>query len=241
MGDPVPHGGGQLVSLPQETTPPDLPKKVVHTFELPAKPGPTTLDQLSDDDRAALKRIAAGARTVVDVGTFLGGSAEAMLSGMPPDGHLYTIDNYRGMRGFVTGQVPAPLMLLYALQRLEPDAHRVTFMVGQSRDCAGQMQRGFADLVFLDAAHDYENVKADIEAWLPVVKPNGLLVGHDLDRKAAKRMEPEDIARLKHTEWDRESGLHCGVICAVQESFSQIMLAEEEHSSVWAVRPEWKL
>lgn len=36
------------------------------------------------------------------------------------------------------------------------------------------------DLVFIDAAHDYENVKADIEAWRP--KCN-VLSGHDYDEK----------------------------------------------------------
>jgi hypothetical protein len=35
------------------------------------------------------------------------------------------------------------------------------------------------DLVFIDAIHLYENVLADIAAWLPKIKSNGILAGDD--------------------------------------------------------------
>jgi predicted O-methyltransferase YrrM len=35
------------------------------------------------------------------------------------------------------------------------------------------------DFVFIDAEHTYEEVKKDIEAWWPKVKPGGAMAGHD--------------------------------------------------------------
>lgn len=35
------------------------------------------------------------------------------------------------------------------------------------------------DFVYLDADHSYEAVAADIAAWLPLVRPGGIIAGHD--------------------------------------------------------------
>ncbi len=40
-------------------------------------------------------------------------------------------------------------------------------------------QDGALDFAYIDAAHDYESVRADIAAWWPKIGPGGILAGHD--------------------------------------------------------------
>ena len=211
-----------------------------HTLKFPAVPGPVSLDQINDADRAALRTIAAGRHSIVDVGTFLGGSAEAMLEGMPEDGRLVTIDTFAGLKNVTTGQLLPEAMLGYAIGRLRHFGDRVTIAIGDSKQTATWFAPASVDLVFLDAAHDYANVKADIVAWLPIVKTGGLLAGHDFDQEWGLDMNQAEIIRRSDKDWDRESGVHCGVIHAVMDAFAKVEHAADIKSSVWIVQPEWK-
>lgn len=43
------------------------------------------------------------------------------------------------------------------------------------------------DFIWVDAGHEYEDVRADIEAWWPKLKPNGVIGGDDLPMEGVKR------------------------------------------------------
>lgn len=46
---------------------------------------------------------------------------------------------------------------------------------------------GVFDFVFVDASHDTESVIADITAWRSKIKPEGLLIGHDINWPSVQR------------------------------------------------------
>ena len=50
---------------------------------------------------------------------------------------------------------------------------------GASVDVAKMFPDDCLDFVYIDADHDYEHCKQDIEAWFPKVRNGGLVAGHD--------------------------------------------------------------
>lgn len=65
--------------------------------------------------------------------------------------------------------------------------------------------RKFADksisFCFIDANHNYESVKRDIQAWLPKLKPNSYIGGHDADRPSVTKAVQECLG----SKWEKTS------------------------------------
>ena len=64
-------------------------------------------------------------------------------------------------------------MSVIGLARSRSDPH-----IGESLDIASRWVTA-ADLIFLDADHRLEAIRADIAAWTPHVRAGGILCGHD--------------------------------------------------------------
>ena len=125
-------------------------------------------------------------RSVVEIGSWMGRSTTAMADNMEGLGVILAVDTWRGSEeheSFLAGK-PADFVYQTFCRNLKAhiDSGRVCPLRLPSLEAARLFQAigcaGF-DMVFIDAAHDYENVKADIIAWKPLVKPGGLLCGHD--------------------------------------------------------------
>ncbi len=100
------------------------------------------------------------------------------------------------------------------LERLRP--YNVRIIKKYSVEAAKDVPDGSLDFVYIDGAHDYDNVKADIEAWTPKVRVGGIISGDDFYdfpsgkggvMRAATEFTSHHHFDLKLTNWDIENPL----------------------------------
>lgn len=145
---------------------------------------PVCMDTPQEDQDAlaalVLKAASHAFPVVVEVGSYVGRTALVMADA---GAFVYCVDHWQGSDGDMTrwfSQKYTPEGLFAAFihnvgHRLYED---IFVCPGPSLFWAEHFPLQ-PDMVFLDAGHKYEDIKADIAAWLPRVKKGGILAGHD--------------------------------------------------------------
>lgn len=65
-------------------------------------------------------------------------------------------------------------------------AGRCVLMRGPSPEIGGLIDAGSLDFVWIDGDHGTDACTADIAAWLPALKPDGWILGHDINWPTVK-------------------------------------------------------
>lgn len=123
---------------------------------------------------AYCSEVASKSTVMVEVGTYVGASAQVMLKANPKL-HLWCVDHFQA---FAFNKEICALLL-----REEIEQGRCELIAVQS-DVAGNMLQhmgGLIDAVWVDDGHLTEDVERDIKAFLPLIKPQGEIFGHDFD------------------------------------------------------------
>lgn len=112
-------------------------------------------------------------KDVLEIGAFQGLSAWGMASTARS---LRSIDTFRAA---TNGQRQTDQMTTFGdYNRAIGRYKNVSYFIGTSEDAARLLHDDY-DFIFLDAMHDYENVKADIDRWWPFVREGGTMAFHD--------------------------------------------------------------
>jgi len=147
-------------------------------------------------------------KTFVEVGVWKGKSishlASALVAKQGTDFELYGVDWWDKLPKDSAlweshgEQIPALYeMYNYNLRKAGVRGH-VFDLVGDSANMATFFKDGTVDFVYIDASHDYDSVCADIRAWLPKVRKNGIIGGHDLTHPDVKRALETCLDRVNY-------------------------------------------
>jgi hypothetical protein len=144
-----------------------------------------------DLDRASLIARLPKGGVGAEVGSWRGDFAAQLLAGAEPR-TLYLIDPwaYRGQAGYeqamygdavAKGQESMDAIHDSVLERFreQTDAGRVSVWRKRSGDAARELAAQSFDWIYIDGDHTYDAVKADLEAFLPLVRSGGILAGDD--------------------------------------------------------------
>jgi hypothetical protein len=144
---------------------------------------------------------------VVEIGSLRGMSARAMADNMLGDSSIYCVDHFHGSEehGDAFSKDDSLYRLFKANLRDHIESGRVIPVPMASVETAilfkkvrDEQKRKYPsldtadfDMIFIDASHDYDSVKADIQSWGPLLKPGGLLCGHDYGHPPIERVVRE--------------------------------------------------
>lgn len=117
-----------------------------------------------------------------EIGIFAGRMSADLLS--VPGLTLYMVDNWLAMPKYDVSQAQQSINYGIASRIAAESGGHILKM--NSEDAALLIEDESLDFVFIDADHSYDGVWSDIEAWLPKIRPGGLLSGHDYNN-------PEDV------------------------------------------------
>lgn len=132
-------------------------------------------------------------KNVFEFGTFNGMSTLQMALNTPEDGRVYTLDLPPGAHTSTQNPL-GELDIIVAKHLFEhfgttvgsyfkdhPAGNKITQLLGDSSTFDFSPYYGKMNLVFIDAAHDYENKKSDSENALKMLAPNGVILWDNYD------------------------------------------------------------
>lgn len=122
----------------------------------------------------------------LEVGSWMGRSLACVALSLPADCTVIAVDTFEGELEIPLQYVkehgsvkPIFMENMGEVLKLRPDI-KLIVIDKLSVEAAREVADKSCDVIFIDANHTKEAVKADLEAWSPKLKSDGLMCGHDI-------------------------------------------------------------
>ena len=169
----------------------ELLKIKLQELNMPYDPKQNKIEgMMGDNELIWLNEKASQYENVVEIGSWKGKSAHALLSGCKS--WVHSVDHFQGSADPIeTGNKD-----VYA-DFINNVGHFNNLIVHKkdSIEASKEFEDGSMDMVFIDGGHQYDEVVADIKAWEPKAKK--LLCGHDWQSEAVKKAVYDTLGKPK--------------------------------------------
>jgi predicted O-methyltransferase YrrM len=180
----------------------------------------TRADSIPGMTPAALLEFLAGQaqqrRNIVEIGSWRGRSTRALCDNAI--GHVWAVDTFEGSEellgdvAVMTRITGDPDWLYHDFMFNMRDCENLTVVRKPSLEAAAMFEDQFFDMIWIDGSHDYDNVKADIMAWRPKLKPDGFMCGDDYQAEGVKKAYHELVNTPVPAHFTRLWGAQFGVV-----------------------------
>lgn len=143
---------------------------------------------------------------MAEIGSYIGESTELFANGCKK---IYAIDfwkNYYDKSDKRFYQYPMKLVEQVFDIRMKKFKNLIKIKKS-SKEASNEFEDEILDFVYIDSNHQYENVLEDIKTWLPKIKSNGMIGGHDYGylpdvTKAVNQMfGKNNVETFRDTSW----------------------------------------
>ena len=120
----------------------------------------------------------------VEIGVFRGDFSKMILEKNPlylylVDPFEHSLETYEGGRLTTAYSDEEDYQIVLNRFKNEIENHRLFVVRAYSYNVAKYYSNAMFDFIYHDASHLYKDLKNDLEQWLPKLKENGLMCGHD--------------------------------------------------------------
>lgn len=218
-------------------------ERLTHGLERRVRRLKTRLAPTRPSIRVVQKRFDGGSIVGCEVGVFRGKHSKQMLKALPNLTRLYLVDPYTMYEGYTDFKNPSTALL----EAAECEAHAC---LDRYKDRVVWVRDKFKaehipeslDFIYIDGQHTYEAVTHDILQAILLVKPGGIIAGHDyypVGHRLNKRFRVGTAVRAffganhrwKLNDWWTilDTSIHCPDPCSYRDQ-DAVICNEEPHN-----------
>jgi SAM-dependent methyltransferase len=145
------------------------------------------------DELVWMAQQAQRSRVVIDVGCWRGRTTKLMAPLLRPRGIVIAVDHlntpYTGetarneiLKAEGSLRILEDFMSNLKQEIADGQVHAVFMDPDECREEVRSFRKALVDFCWLDGDHAYEDVVADIKAYLPLMRPGGIFAGHDYEK-----------------------------------------------------------